>query len=311
MKDYKDYMDNLSVDETLHEKIMYRLTQSSTRQHIGTNNLRKYISVAACAAIMLFFIIGVYPHMNIWNTTPNGSNSNIPNAAGDTNPGDRNPLEDKLDTIEKSSAVYHDIDASQLIRQVNSSKVPFGFVFNNKLIDLVRINSGITNNGVRWEEHKYTREDVESALQTSVKDPDLPDGDYTINQYVLVDEATESIIAYQTVYYYFNKDTLELQDKFSIFYFEEKYFKSEELEQMKNVSITNKETSISDFPEPTNVHVKVPHVRKLVYVENGISVVIEAEADFVQENSVVNKEKSLERYKQTDKQLVDIMKSLI
>ena len=27
MKDYKDYMDNLSVDETLHEKIMYRLTK--------------------------------------------------------------------------------------------------------------------------------------------------------------------------------------------------------------------------------------------------------------------------------------------
>lgn len=306
MKDYKDYMDNLSVDETLHEKIMYRLTQSSTRQHIGTNNLRKYISMAACATVMLFFIIGVYPHMNIWNTTPNGSNSNIPNAAGDPN-----PRQDKLGTIEQSSAVYHDVDASQLIRQISSAKVPFGFFFNNGLIQLVRINSGITNNGVRWEEHKYTKEDVESALQTSVKDPDLPDGDYTINQYVLVDEATENIIAYQTVYYYFNKNTLEFQNKFSIFYFAEKYFKSDVLEQMKNVSITNGEISISGFPEPTNVHVKVPHVRKLVYMENGISVVMEAEADFVQEDSVVDKEKSLERYKQTDKQLVDIMKSLV
>lgn len=306
MKDYKDYMDNLSVDKTIHEKIMYRLTQSSTRRHIGTNNLRKYISVAACAAVMLFFIIGVYPQMNIWNTTPNGSNSNIPNAAGDTN-----YLQDKSDTLEQSGAVYHDVDASQLIRQISSAKVPFGFIFNNRLIDLVRINSGITNNGVRWEEHKYTKDDLESALQTSVKDPDLPDGDYTMNQYVLVDEATENIIAYQTVYYYFNKNTLEFQNKFSIFYFADQYFKSDVLEQMKNVSITTEGISISDFPEPTNVHVKVPHVRKLVYVENGISVVIEAEADFIQEDNVVDKEKSLERYKQTDKQLVDIMKSLI
>jgi hypothetical protein len=306
MKDYKDYMDNLSVDETLHEKIMYRLTQSSTRQHIGTNNLRKYISMAACATVMLFFIIGVYPHMNIWNTTPNGSNSNIPNAAGDPN-----PRQDKLNTIEQSSAVYHDVDASQLIRQISSAKVPFGFFFNNKLIALVRINSGIKNNGVRWEEHKYTKNDVESALQASVKSPNLPDGDYTTKQYVLVDEATENIIAYQTVYYFFNKNTLEFQNRFSVFYFAEQYFESDALEHMKNVSTTNGEISISDFPEPGNVHVKVPHVRKLVYVENGISVVIEAEADFVQEDGVVDKEKSLERYKQTDKQLVDIMKSLV
>ena len=306
MKDYKDYMDNLSVDETLHEKIMYRLTKSSTRQYIGTNNLRKYISVTACAAVILFFAIGVYPHINIWNTTPNGSNSNIPNAAGSPN-----PLQDKLDATEQSGAVYHDVDTSQLIRQVSSAKVPHGFVFNNRLIDLVRINPGITNNGVRWEEHKYTKDDVESALQSSVKNPNLPDGDYTTNQYVLVDEATENIIAYQTVYYYFNKNTLEFQNRFSVFYFAEQYFESDALDHMKNVSITNGEISISDFPEPGNVHVKVPHVRKLVYVENGISVVVEAEADFVQEDGVVDKEKSLERYKQTDKQLVDIMKSLV
>jgi hypothetical protein len=44
---------------------------------------------------------------------------------------------------------------------------------------------------------------------------------------------------------------------------------------------------------------------------SGISIVVEAEADVIQEDGVVDKEKNLERYKQTDKQLVDIMKSLV
>jgi hypothetical protein len=173
MKDYKNYMDNLSVDETLHEKIMNRLTQRSTRRHIVTNNFRKYISMAACAAVMLIFVVSIYPHMNIWNITTNESESNIPNTTRDSN-----PLQDRSYTKGQSGAVYHDVDASKIIRQSTSAKVPFGFVFNNKLIDLVKINSGIKNNGVRWEEQKYTKDDVESALQISIKDPVLPDGDY-------------------------------------------------------------------------------------------------------------------------------------
>lgn len=52
-------------------------------------------------------------------------------------------------------------------------------------------------------------------------------------------------------------------------------------------------------------------MRKLVYLENGVAIVIEAEADVVQDGSIVDKEKSIEKYKQTDKQLIDIMKSLI
>ena len=95
----------------LHEKIMYRLTQSPIRQHIGTNNLRKYISVAACATVMLFFIIGVYPHMNIWNTNTKWKQSEYTKCSRDPN-----PRQDKLNTIEQSSVVYHDVDASQLIR---------------------------------------------------------------------------------------------------------------------------------------------------------------------------------------------------
>lgn len=306
MKDYKNYMDNLSVDETLHEKIMNRLTQRSTRRHIVTNNFRKYISMAACAAVMLIFVISIYPHMNIWNITTNESESNIPNTTRDLN-----SLQDRSYTKGQSGAVYHDVDASKIIRQLTSAKVPFGFVFNNKLIDLVKINSVIKNNGVRWEDQEYTKDDVESALQISIKDPVLPDGDYTVKQYVLVDEVTDNIIAYQTAYYYFDKNTLEFQNRFSVFYFAEQYFKSDVLEQIKNVSITDEEISIGDFSEPINVHVKMPHVRKLVYVENGISIVVEAEADVVMDGGIVDEDKSLERYKQTDKQLIDMMKSLI
>jgi hypothetical protein len=305
MKDYKNYMDNLSVDETLHEKIMDRLAQRSTRRHNVTNNFRKYIFVAACAA-ELIFVVSIYPYMSIWNVAPNGSESNIPNTTGDLN-----SLQDKTYTKGQSGAVYHDVDASKIIRQLTSAKVPFGFVFNNKLIDLVKINSVIKNNGVRWEDQEYTKDDVESALQISIKDPVLPDGDYTVKQYVLVDEVTDNIIAYQTAYYYFDKNTLEFQNRFSVFYFAEQYFKSDVLEQIKNVSITDEEISIGDFSEPINVHVKMPHVRKLVYVENGISIVVEAEADVVMDGGIVDEDKSLERYKQTDKQLIDMMKSLI
>ena len=44
------------------------------------------------------------------------------------------------------------------------------------------------------------------------------------------------------------------------------------------------------------VRVKMPHVRKLVYTEDGIFAVVEADA---------------ERYQQIDRQLIERMKSLI
>lgn len=306
MKGYKNYMDNLSVDEALHEKIMNRLTQRPIRRYIVTDNFRKYISVVACAAVMLISIISIYPYMNIWNITPNESEPNIPNTTGELN-----HHQDKSDIIGQGGAVYHDIDTSQLLRKMTPAKVPFGFIFNNKLIDLVRINSGIKNNGVRWKEQKYTKDDIESALQISIKDPVLPDGDYTVKQSVLVDEVTENIIAYQMVYYYFDKNTLEFQNRFSVFHFPKQYFKLDVLEQMKNVSIIDGEVSISDFSDLTNVHVKMPHVRKLVYLENDVAVVIEAETDAVLADNNVDEVKSLQRYRQTDNQLIALMKSII
>ena len=288
MKDYKDYMDNLSVDETLHEKIMYRLTQSPTRQHIMTNHFREYISVAVCAVVILISIISIYPHMNIRNITP-------------YEPDTR-----------QDGAIYHNIDASQIIRQNYAGKVMCGFWFYQNLMLMAKNETGIDiNNGVRWDKKEFTKADMESALQTSIKDPLLPDGDYTIEQSVLIDEATGKIIAYQTNYLYFNKNTMEFQNSFSVFYFAEQQFISDKLEGLKNVTCIDGEINISEFPESNDVYAKIPHVRKLVYVENGIWVVVEAESNFVQDGSVVDKEKSLERYKQTDKQLIDIMKSLV
>mgnify|MGYP000921836757 CR=1 len=61
---------------------------------------------------------------------------------------------------------------------------------------------------------------------------------------------------------------------------------------MKNVSITDGEISISIFYEPTNVHVRMSHVRKLLYLEKGISVVVETEADVVLDGSIADKIKS-------------------
>ena len=57
--------------------------------------------------------------------------------------------------------------------------------------------------------------------------------------------------------------------------------------------------------------IKIPHMRNLVYFENGVANAIEAETDALQDGSIVDKEKSLERYKQTDKQLIGMMKSII
>ena len=288
MKSYKDYMNNLSVDETLHEKIMNRSTQSSTRQHIMTNHFREYISVAVCAVVILISIISIYPHMNIRNITP-------------YEPDTR-----------QDGAIYHNIDASQIIRQNYAGKVMCGFWFYQNLMLMAKNETGIDiNNGVRWDKTEFTKADMESALQTSIKDPLLPDGDYTVEQGVLIDEATGKIIAYQTNYLYFDKNTMEFQNSFSVFYFAEQQFISDKLEGLKNVTCIDGEINISEFPESKDVYAKIPHVRKLVYVENGIWVVVEAESNFVQNGSVVDKEKSLERYKQTDKQLIDIMKSLV
>jgi len=46
-------------------------------------------------------------------------------------------------------------------------------------------------------------------------------------------------------------------------------------------------------------------------LENSVGIAIEAEADIVTTEGKVDEEKSRERYERTDKQLIDLMKSII
>lgn len=298
MKDYRNYMDSLYVEEGLHRKIIDRISQASTCKDRGRSKVRKYIPILVATAIVLVLFIGIHSRLTkIWNTIPNEGNSSSHQI--------------NVDTMDQASVVYHDIDLSQLVRKGSLSKVPHGFYFSDRLVRLAPMDPSAINNGLRWQEHKYTGSEIEEALKISVKEPDLPRGDYTREQYVLIDDANKNIIAYQTSYYYFNKNTMEFENRFSIFYFAEKDFKSDEFEEMKDLIIVDKKISLSDLPKPLDVHVKMPHVRKLAYIENGILLVIEAEAEFVGKNNVVHKEASLDRYQETDRRLVDIMKSII
>ena len=89
------------------------------------------------------------------------------------------------------------------------------------------------------------------------------------------------------------------------------HFLADELERVKNVEIADGEVRIRDFPEPGDAHVKVPHMRKLVYLENGIAVVVKAEADAVLDGDKAEPEQSLEKFKRTDRQLMLMMASLV
>lgn len=265
--------------------------------------VKKFIPVAACAAIALFTIF-VLPQMNKMpiNNTPGGNNSITPGQPGGNN---------TIVPSQQSGAIYHDIDVSQIIMQDYEAKVPAGFIFKQKLM-LIKKDFLDSNIGSHWDEQmQFTKDDIESSMHISIIDPVLPEGDYTTTQGVLVDNATDEIIAYRTDYYYFNKDTMEFQNRFSLFYFAEDHFIAEEIERMQNVTKTNGEIHTDDFILPTNAHFKMPHVRKLLYLENGISIVVEAEASTVTTDGEVDQEKSLERYKYTDKQLLDLMKSIL
>jgi uncharacterized protein YcfL len=155
----------------------------------------------------------------------------------------------------QSGAVYHDIDISQIIRQQSSGELKFGFYFYQELQMLAKNETSIqNNNGVRWDDNiKFAKGDIESSLNITIKEPVLPDGDYTTKKSVLIDEATNKTIAYQTVYYFFDKDTMALKNSFGIFYFAINDFKSDEIEQMKNVTKTE-EININENAFPLIPH---------------------------------------------------------
>lgn len=280
------------IDEGIIKEANPINTARPARKHTW---LRALMPVAACAAIALLAIFAL-PQVN-----------KIPIDDGLVADGNGNPII----IGQQSGAIYHDIDIAQIIRQPFSDKLKYGFWFDQKLMMMAKNETGIDiNNGVIWEEQKFTKNDVESSLSILIVDPILPEGDYTTSQSVLVDAATKKIIAYRTTYYYFDRNTKEFQNSFSIFYFTENNFNAEEIKMMQNVSETEREIQISDFVSPADVHVKMPHVNKLVFLQNGAGIVIEAEADVVVDGSNIDKEKSLERFKETNGQLISLMKSI-
>ncbi len=210
-------------------------------------------------------------------------------------------------------AVYHDVEISELIRSAAPGKVPASFWFSNRLMAFAKNETGINrNNGVRWDKQaNFTKEDMETALHITVTNPVLPSGDYTTEQSVLVDEATGKIIAYQTVYYFFDKDTMELQHSFRIFYLSTNNFVQDSFEQSDNIVLRKGAVHINEFVPVPRADAKIPHVRHLVYLNNSIAIVIEGETDAILTGDMVDQEKSLEKYEQLDKELISMMESLI
>ncbi|MDI6617448.1 MAG: hypothetical protein QME45_02085 [Clostridiales bacterium] len=294
-------LDGIEVQPWLESQTIRKITEKSKITLFDFRSKTKYVSVAACvlAFIIAFTSIQPYPDNKRFIESESGLNQ----------PSKQTPASSKTDVTGQSGAVYHNIDISQIVRHGYDSdaKVPVSFYFSGWLMSAGKE----LDIGRHWHQQaQFTKDDIESSLHTYIIDPVLPDGDYTMTKAVLKDDATDEIMAYQTVYYYFNKDTMEFQNRFSIFYFAEDHFDTEKIEQMQNVTRTEGKIHIDDFSQEANVHIKIPHVRKLVYMENGVGIAIEAETDAVIIGGKVDRGKSLERYEQTDKQLIALMKSV-
>jgi len=292
-------LDGVEVPQRLEVQTIRRIREKSKITFFNFRLKSKYVSIAACVVVLVIAFIGVQPYIN--------NNSFLLRENGLNQPGVQAPSSSNPDISGQSGAVYHNIDISQIVRQPYEAKVPASYYFQNWL-QFTKKDVGIR---LHWNDQHFTKDDMKTALHIFIIDPVLPEGDYTTTQSVLVDDATGEVVAFRTDYYYYNKDTLEFQNRFSLFYFLVNYFNAEELEQVQNVTKSNGKIHIDDFSPSTNVYAKAPHVRKLIYLENRVGIAIEAEADIVTTEGKVDEEKSRERYEQTDKQLIDLMKSII
>ena len=335
MKSYVDYMDNISVDNELHEKIMGRVSRNPAPPHRNRATYR-YAGLAACAAVILLCVWSIPKFIVVpTEVAPNDPNrivadSNIPVVSADervttgshaqTTP-DYTPAQTVPD-ISASGAVYHNIDLSQLNYQGDVGRVIPEWFFWNRLMDCANNETNINlNNGVRRESGQFEIDDVNNALQTPVNAPILPDGDYTVGQNIMIDEATGRTIAYQTTYTYFTVETMMFERAFSVFYFSLDDFMRRDYckldEQSENIINEDGEITIHDFPLPPVVAgttSRVPQKRTLVYINNGIGIVIEAITApiFIDyDTNTVDETGTLERYLQSDREIISLMKSLI
>jgi len=131
-------------------------------------------------------------------------------------------------------------------------------------------------------------------------------------QEVLKNGVTGKLVAYKTTYIYFNKDTMEFERSFSVFYLALDAFEKNAFEQSENIVHEKGKINILDFPELLNVHFKIPCMRSLTYINNGIAIITESEMDFIlTDDGAVDEVKTLEKYGQNDKDFINVMKSII
>jgi len=337
MKNYTEYMDNISVDNELHEKIMKRLTQMPAPAR-RNRFIFRYAGLVACAAVVLlcvwsiprFFLTPINDVPDKQNEIVADNDTVVPgepdeewgttiNSRPTRTVPDNTPPQ-TIPNLPANGAVYHDIDLSQLNYQGDVGRVPPQWWFAYRLMDCANNETNINlNNGVRWESGQFEMEDVNNALPTPVKAPILPNGDYTMGQNIMIDEVTGKTIAYQAGYTYFTVETMLYQRSFSIFYFSLDDFMRRDYgnldEQAESIVDEDGEIVIHDFPLPPVVvgtTARVPQKRTLVYLNNGIGVVIEAiTAPVFIDDDIVDEASTLERYEQSDREIISLMKSLI
>ncbi len=209
----------------------------------------------------------------------------------------------------ESVAVYHDLDPAQIIGQPVEAKVPAEFWFR---IRLSAAQSNKAESLAKWDEQAFAKADVESMLDQSVQDPVLPEGDYTAAGSVLRDVRTGEIIACAIDYIYFDPGTMGFINSFTIFYFDPEPFEVEKITGTQLVTLEQGEPQIEALSPPKEAYAKVPHVRSLVFFDGGAGIAVEAQAHFVPaQDGTIDRERSLERYRKTDGQLVEMMRSLI
>ncbi len=210
---------------------------------------------------------------------------------------------------EQSSAIYRDLDISRIIYGSVEAKVPAEFWFEIRLAGAQLNKTGFL---AKWDEQaKFGQADIETRLGIVVKEPALPAGDYTTAGSVLRDVRTDQVIAYRIDYIYFDPVTLDFLNSFRLFYFDARSFDPDRITATQIVTLQNGEPRIDELTPPTEAYGKVPHVRSLLFLTNGAGVAIEAQANFVAAGKAIDQQKTLELYKQTDRQLVGMMRSLI
>lgn len=285
-------------------KMLARLEAPKT---INLKKFHKFGIVATC------FVIGILLVSTLKNIDTQKNNTSPQHISHGKSLNQHNSQESVSNMKGQSRAAYHNIDLSLIKRTKTYNMLKFGFYFQEKLSMLAKNETGIDmNNGVHWEYSKgFTKDGLESSLNIAVIDPKLPIGDYTTKQSVLIDDATNNIIAYQTIYCFFDKDTMEFKNNFSIFYFDINHFKKVEFERLQNVTKVDGKINTNAFSSSNSVYFNMPHIKRMVYMEKGVAIVSESSIDPVLIDGIINEAESLELYEQTDKQHFNIMKSLI